>query len=386
MRVSKANQSLPTNPNRNALSTSTMKPGSVSFPNWQSRLLLSRAAKRQSIKEAEVPALASMLLHAYERFILHVNHEKISLDRPIFLLGLPRSGTTMLQDLLCAHPHVAYFTNTMNRFPDHFCAIESIRKKLNLNFKAERYLRDSVEITTDSPSDALTFWGRWLGMDPYSPSYQPIDPTLLTEAKVKEVHTTIRKAIWSFGPPWRRFFSKLLAPLPHLDVVRQLFPDACFIHIIRDGRMTANSMLKLCQREIEQQDRYAIHGKIIRKSGQYFIPYPRFPRLKEYLDIYGILDIRTTAHLWNDAIDYIDSIKSSFDNYYEVKFEDILANPHHEVSAILKFCSLNSVPPESRVFWEKIEGVGVVGHLNHYEGFEMVEEICASNLRKFGYL
>ena len=386
MRDNNANHPLPTFAGRKSLTDQTMNPGSVIFPNWQSRLLLSGAAKRQSIKEAEVPALGSLLLNAYERLILRVNVDEIPLEKPIFLLGLPRSGTTMLQDLLCAHPDVAYFTNTMNRFPDHFCAIESIRKKLNLNFKTERYLKDSVQISTDSPSDALTFWGRWLGMDPYSPSYQPIDLALLTEAKVNEIQTMIRKAIWSFGPPWRRFFSKLLAPLPHLDVVRQLFPDACFIHIIRDGRMTANSMLKLCQREIEQQDRYAVHGKINNKYAQYFIPYPRFPRLVEYLDSYGIFDIRTTAHLWNDAIDYIDSIKHTFDNYHEVRFEDILANPHQEVRAILKFCNLDPVPPETLGFWDKINGVGVVGHLNHYKGFDMVEQICEVNLRKYGYL
>jgi hypothetical protein len=356
----------------------------VVFPNWQSRLLLRGVAQRQPLEPARFPPLVDRFFQWYERRVLGVDTSAVPLDRPIFLLGTPRSGTTMLQDLLCSHQDVAYVNNTMHRVPTAFCVIDHYRRRLQLDFEAERYLQDSVRVTAGSPSDAVAFWARWFGVDPFSFEYRAIQTADLSPATVAEMQDTIRKFIWCFGRPYRRFFSKLLAVIQYTHVVKDLFPQAKFVHIVRDARFTANSMLKHCRREIEHQR--AVHGGAGPKDGRYFIPYPRFPRLAEYVSEFGLENIRTTAHLWNDILDYFDTLKASIPCYLEVRFEDLVAAPRERLAEILEFCELAPVPADNRAFWGRMEKVGKVGHQNKYSSFEVVEEICHEQMRKHGYL
>jgi hypothetical protein len=345
-------------------------------------LLLARAAREQSFHPAKLPPLLERFLRWYERVVLSVDTTKIRVDRPIFLIGMPRSGTTMLQDLLCSHPDVAYVNNAMNRFPTTFCAVEHCRRRLKLDFEGERYLADSVRVSAGSPSDAIAFWVEWFKLDPFSLEYRHVRSADFTPVEVERIYETIRKVIWCHGDPTKRFFDKLLAPLPHLEVVRDLFPDAKFVHIIRDARLTANSMVKLCRLEIERQRRH----KIDAGHEQSVVPYPRFPRLAEYVRRYGAEDVRTTAHLWNDAITYVDSVRATLPHFHEVRCEDILRDPRGEVGRILEFCELAPVSEKTASFWSKIGEVGSVHHTNKYQGFEVIEEICRDNMRKHGYL
>jgi hypothetical protein len=353
----------------------------TTFPNWGSRLLLAQAAREQPFHAASLPRFVEKFLQWYELAVLRIDTVGIRVDRPIFLIGLPRSGTTMLQDLLCAHPDVAFVNNTMNRFPTTFCAIEHFRRRLKLDFVGERYLADSVMVSASSSSDAIAFWGEWFKLDPFSVEYSPLRTADFTPADVERIHETIRKVIWCNGDRSKRFFNKLLAPLPHLDVVRDLFPDAKFLHIIRDARFTASSMVKLCRKEIERQKRFrlAVGAEAV------FVPYPRFPRLAEYVQSYGADAVRTTAHVWNDAITYLDGLRPSLPHFHEVRFEDILADPRGAVGRLLDFCELAPVTEDQHSFWSKIAEVGTVHHTNRYEEFEVVTEICGDNMRKYGY-
>lgn len=354
----------------------------VTFPNWQSRWLLGGMARSQPLRPVELPRLLERSLAWYERAILGVDISGITIDRPIFLLGTPRSGTTMLQDILCSHESVAYVNNTMHRFPTAFCTVDHFRRRLALDFETERYLNDSVRISPGSPSDAVGFWADWFGVDPFSLEYRDLQLDDLPASRVERMRETIRKVIWCHGKPYRRFFSKLLAVVQYTHIVRDLFPDAKFIHILRDARLTANSMVKHCHLEIEHQKSYGW----AKDATDVFIPYQRFPRLTTYIEQFGLEDFRTTAHLWNDIVAYLDGIKASIPSYHEVRFEDIVAAPRERIAAILEFCELSPARQDNATFWDKVRDVGNVTHTNRYGNFEQIEEICRENMQKHGYL
>lgn len=364
------------------LASSTAIPR-IEFPNWQSRWLLRGVARSQPLHPVTFPRPVERFLGWYERRVLGVDISEIRIDLPIFLLGTPRSGTTMLQDILCSHESVAYMNNTMHRFPTTFCTIDHYRRRLGLDFEAERYLKDSVRVSTGSPSDAIGFWAEFFGIDVFSLEYRDLQIADLPARRIERMQNTIRKLIWCYGTPYRRFFSKLLAAVQYTHVIRDLFPNAKFIHILRDARFTANSMVKLCHLELEHQ-RSNRGGR--KDPTNFFIPYPRFPRLAAYVEQFGLEDFRTTAHLWNDVVSYLGEVKASIPCYYEVRFEDIVAAPEERISAILEFCELPPVRKNNAAFWDKIRSVGHVTHKNQYSNFEQIEEICRENLRKHGYL
>jgi hypothetical protein len=353
----------------------------VTYANLQSRLFLRGLAEKQRYSSAKLSRPVEAFLQWYERRVLRVDISHIKVERPVFLIGMPRSGTTMMQDLLCAHPGMAYFDNTMNRYPTTFCAMDHFRRLLRLDFQAERFLQDSVNVSPSSPSDGIAVWEKWLKLDPMSLEYRHIVIADFSPSERQAIYDTIRKVIWCHGDPKKRLFNALRASLPHLELVQDLFPDAKFVYILRDARMTANSLIKLCRLDMERQKKA---GEI--PGDRPFIPYPRFPKLAEYVEKYGPLDIRTTANLWNDAVTYIDQVSPRLTHFHQVRFEDMLADPLGEVSRILEFCELSPLEEKDKAVWEKIGGVGKIHHVNKYEGYDQIEEICRDNLAKHGYL
>jgi sulfotransferase family protein len=355
---------------------------SVTFPNWQSRWLLRGLARSQPLRPVEFPAWLEGALGWYERHVLGVDVRRIGIDRPIFLLGTPRSGTTMLQDILCSHESVAYVNNTMHRYPTTFCVIEHYRRALALDFEADRYLHDSVRVSAGSPSDAIGFWADAFGLDLFSLEYHDL-PGGLSADRIARMKDTIRRYIWCYGTPYRRFFIKLLAVVQYTHVLRDIFPDAKFIHILRDARFVANSMVKHCQLELQHQ---RAHYGGEKDPPRLFIPYPRFPKTTAYVEQFGLEDVRTTAHIWNDVIAYLDGVKASIPHYCEVRFEDIVAAPAERIGALLEFCELPPARANNTLFWNKVGGIGAVSHTNRYRNLEQIEEICHENLQKHGYL
>ncbi len=363
----------------------TRKRDEIAYPNLLSRLIAGPAFRRQFILPELPDPRLERFLRWYERTVLDIDLTPIYIDRPIFLVGLPRSGTSMLQDVICTHPRVAYITNTMHQFRRCFCAAEDLRRRLRLNARGERYLGDSVVVDAGSPNDAIAFWGEWLRQDPVSLDYVERTIEHFSPGEIEEIRRTIRKILWCFGPTPHRFFSKNPGFLPYLSLLKDLFPDARFLHIVRDPRMTANSMVKLYrieQRQLARLRRNRAHGIL----EEQFIPYPRLPNLKTYVARWGPDDIRTTAHLWRDAVKFVGTLKARLPSFLEVRYEDILEDPPGMLSRIFAFCGLEEPGPNDVAYRRKLEGVGKIHHTNRYGQFERIEAICGEVMARYGYL
>lgn len=351
----------------------------VTYRNWLSRLLLKHSYEWQFIIPLMHPPAAGVrLFEWYERFVLRVDVSDIEIDRPIFLVGVPRSGTTMLQDILCAHPDVAYFTNAMHLYPTCICAVEDLRKRFRLDFDGDRFLRDGVRVGTGTPNEGHAFFARWLNRDPYA--LDPVEARFadLSDEQRASMGRTIRKVLWSFGDD-KRFFNKNPNAIFYLPMIRDAFPDARIIHIVRDARQVANSMLKLYARTQEQL------ARIPNRDDRPFVPYPRYARLREHVEAYGANDLRTTAHIWRDAMATVAKHRESLPHFYEVRYEDILTDPDGEIAKICDFCELEEPALEANDFWRKINGVEDRSSTNQYGDFEVVESICEPHLAQYGY-
>jgi hypothetical protein len=351
-------------------------------------LLLKRFFRDQWIIP-EAPPRLERVLQWYERRRMTIDTSSIDIDRPIFFLSMPRCGSSMLQDLMSAHPDVAYITNMMHQFRRSFCAAEHFRQRFGLDVEGERFIGDSVTVSGASPADPVGTWGDWLDLDPYSLDY--IDPraTDLTPAARERIEDDIRRVIWCFDHAGgRRFLCKTPALLPHMRLLNDLFPDAKFIHLVRDARMSANSLVKLYRRTNEQLDAIRARSpkRSIREDTRPFIPYPRLPRLAEYVEEYGADDIRTTANLWRDGVNYFEERKDELGHCLEVRYEDVVSDPRAQIERILEFCELAPVPASNEGFWAALGRVGTVHHKNVYGHLAEIEEICAPEMKRYGYL
>lgn len=357
----------------------------VEYPNLLSRIVLADSVDAQfPFPLRPRPKLETWFLRWYERHRLRVDTRHIAIDRPIFLVGLPRTGTTMLQDILCSHPQVAYLTNLMPSYPDCFCAAHVLCKRFHINFKADRFLGDSVEIELNSANEGLNIL-KGFEDDFYSLKYRELRVSDFAPELVEEWREGIKRVLWCFGGASPRFFNKNPEFTVHIRFLKELFPDAKIIYLVRDPRTCANSMVKLCNlirtQEAKLRDKF---GKGSGPAGA-FVPYPRLPKLAEYVALYGAADIRTTANLWNDSVSFVDACASDC-SFLTVRYEDILAEPRSEIAKILDFCELPEADASVERFWEKVRRIGTLRHSNRYGDFGLIEEICRANMERHGYL
>lgn len=140
-------------------------------------------------------------------------------DRPIFVVGCPRSGTTMLQLMLHAHPRIALPPE--NRF-----VLPAYQRRHELGD-----LRDPARRRDLARWIAATPQFDDLGLD----EERVVDAVIGAPPTLgSALGTVFRLYAERFGKP--RWGDKRPAYLRHLPQLLRMFPDAQIVNIIRDGR------------------------------------------------------------------------------------------------------------------------------------------------------
>lgn len=352
----------------------------VEYQNWWSKLLFKEKFDKQFFIPIPPSPVEDFIFKTIEKVKFGGSFNQIFIDRPIFIVGLPRSGTTLLYNLLCAHESAAFITNSMNACPQAICTIEWLRKKLNLNIRGERFLADSVLTDFASPSEPAMLWGKWIGRDATSLYWEEKRLKDFTAEKVDEIHLDVRKIISCFGAGKKRFICKYPVMQTELRMVQDLFPEAHFIHIVRDSRQAANSLLKLYHLVNNQIQ------KIKHPTVQHLVPYPRLKKLQGYIDQYGGDSIKTTAHIWQDSIQLVHDTQADLKNFIEVRYEDLLASPNSELNRLFQFCGLSWPNENNEKFKYELSLVGKTHHKNNYKDYDLIAEITNPTLKKLGYI
>jgi hypothetical protein len=151
-------------------------------------------------------------------------------DRPIIVLGCPRSGTTLLQVMLHSHPRIAIPPETRFLLPAY-------RERLrfgDLSETANRRALGDFIVRTKGHRFAD------LGLDRDATVEEIVEgPPTLGSA----VGIVLRAYAERFGRP--RWGDKRPAYYNYIDVVMRLFPDAKIVHVVRDPRDCVASLKRM---------------------------------------------------------------------------------------------------------------------------------------------
>jgi hypothetical protein len=153
-------------------------------------------------------------------------------DRPIIVVGCPRSGTTMLQLMLHSHARIAIPPE--NRF-----VLPTYQRRRSFG---DLTRPDNRRALARSIVGQAKFGD--LGLDPD----EIVDAIVAAQPTVgSALGTVFQRYAAKFGKP--RWGDKRPAYLRSLDVVLRLFPDAQIINIVRDGRDCVASLKEMPWRQ-----------------------------------------------------------------------------------------------------------------------------------------
>lgn len=153
------------------------------------------------------------------------------MESPIFIVGANRSGTTLLRLILNAHPHIAIPEEII--YFGSFMAGKSIEQWENPGLSTDDY----AAFVTDFVENKC---GVLDGID-----HEEVRQQILASDKKDFCHPykTMLEA-WAGFHGKKRWGEKTPGNLFYADILLKMFPDARFIHMIRDPRAGVSSMMK----------------------------------------------------------------------------------------------------------------------------------------------
>lgn len=227
-------------------------------------------------------------------------------NKLVFIVGCPRSGTTKLAELLAHHPEILCisethffnsnwgldFLNTQNIFQN--IELKNFHEALN-DFYENYRIKDFLNLNNLNSFRISEIFREYL----------------ITEAKLGEgikakrtMFLAMMQACKEKYPEKLIFCEKTPQHLLNIKEINQIFPQAKFILITRDGRDVVNSLLKMPWRP----------AGLINNA--------RFWR--KYVD----LGKKAEEYLLN---------KGFHENFLKIKFEDLVNTPEASLEKLCKF-------------------------------------------------
>jgi len=174
------------------------------------------------------------------------DHDLTGLEKPIFIIGSPRSGTTVFMNIISFHPSFAYPSNYVNRFPS-LPELSLLSRVHDLPLIGGYFKKSYDRKLVPSPVEAWSFFN---AIDStfrdLSRAADKLGEAKLTEEVVQNYHARFRKILkWHNR---KRLIAKY-THRPRIEYFNQIFQAPYFLHVQRNPLAVVHSMYQKRVRE-----------------------------------------------------------------------------------------------------------------------------------------
>ncbi|MCF8011593.1 MAG: sulfotransferase [Clostridiales bacterium] len=249
---------------------------------------------------------------AVEKKILLKSSCKLSYP-PVFIIGPPRSGTTLLYQLLVHSCDFAYFSNLSTLFwkmpviASHLS--KGFLKRYNSDFSSNYGRTKGLS----APHEAGEIWNRW-----FPKKYNYVTSGYLTNISKKEIYATVAAIENLYNAP---FINKNVKNSVRILALKEIFPMAVFIEIQRNPISNAISILKGRKNNLKD-------------INQWWSVMPK--EVESLKDRNYINQIAGQLYYVKENIRK-DSNICGKDSFYRLSYEELCSNPNKELKNILEF-------------------------------------------------
>jgi hypothetical protein len=231
-----------------------------------------------------------------------------AITKPVFIIGIQRSGTTILDNLFTRHKDTAFFEGFCNRYymtPWKFRLIP---------LQVRRY-------KSRPPSTEGRVWRRYFKEIDY------VDESHATEEIKNYYYSAIRAELKAFNA--KRFVNKNPTHCLRLRWLDAMFPDAQYILIWRDPRAVVHSIYKKMQSYWDMQ-----------AKTEYEHGYKGYVTIKE---VFGKdvtrLESCINFYAYNKKM-LLQDLHVVSDRLAQVQYEQFIERPREELKRLYEFADL----------------------------------------------
>ena len=293
---------------------------------------------------------ANALLGWPERLACRPWSAALPIDRPIFVIGAFRSGTTLLEQILANHPqvgHFSFFTNACHHIPVIGAAVMRWYARWGLvDEGAQPYLHNPrIDLTPFSAFECEWVWAQ-AGKNLWDP--RCADLTAGAEFHnprfEAELASLIRRQL--LVQRAQRFLNKNPVHLLRLGYLHRLFPDARFVYLLRDPEETVRSHYRMVRRIADVIHPDPAARRAIEEGLHLDVLTPRIKtrRYAETLALDAQHPLLGIAHQWREmhltALATLEESPALAPQVLLMRYEALLANPVRELQRIWRFVDL----------------------------------------------
>lgn len=296
-----------------------------------------------------------------------------TVTRPVFVIGTGRCGLSPVMDLLTAHEALAWPSQYNRRFPDS-PAVSMLSRLTDHRPFASRRLGWKLPVH----DEAYPFWQSMFN------GFAEPDRDLYATDVTPFVADRMRCGVADIVRYQRkRRFTAEYSGWSRIGFMREVFPDAQFVHVIRDGRAVVNSFLHVgWWRGYEGVHRW-----------QFGLPTAEEQAL---LALHGDSFVARAGIHWRRLVRNIVTAAAALDpqTYRVVRYEDLVADPVSITLDTLTWAGLATDQPQLE---RRLEAVPIVDTNTSTfripswrenlspDQIAMLDDMLGDDLRRFGY-
>lgn len=239
---------------------------------------------------------------------------------PLFIISSGRAGSTIFHRIICEHPSVGWLTALADRFPKRPEWQRSFLHSLDWPLIGGTAARVY-------PGECYDFWEHLV------PGFRRPCRDLTAADVTERNRERVRTALQSIPTETRPQLSLKLTGWPRIGFLAEIFPEAKFVHVIRDGRSVANSFLAVPWWLGWQGPENWRWGAL---SAEHREEWERFDR--SFVALAGI-QWKIYLAAYEDAVSRLGDGR-----FLEVRYEDLCSDSDRTFSRVLDFCGLEDEP------------------------------------------
>ncbi|HZH68724.1 MAG TPA: sulfotransferase [Chitinophagales bacterium] len=273
--------------------------------------------------------------------ILYPNYRKLKIEKPVFIIANPRSGTTFLHRLFCLDEerygytllyHTIFPSITIFKIIDFLGKIDRkigrpMRKTFDyldgVFFKGWEDIHPMGFNQSEEDEGTFIFTLITSGIFLLCPYMDEIDyvkfPDLMSDKERKKLSayykSSIQRFMYALGSD-KIFLSKNVMSTGRLNTIIDLFPDARIVYIVRSPYKAVPSFISMF-------------------SAAWKLHSPEIPETSKYHRAWGDLAINYYLY-FHENIQRLPEKQ-----WYTLKYEDLVENPHGEMTKIYNHFDMN---------------------------------------------